>query len=109
VQRNLQQRIAANESVFREVNESIARGRWPGEGTSPVGFRCECARLGCNQVIELTLPEYEEVRAHPRRFVIAAGHELPGAEKVVQTSPGYAVVEKYDEAGELADSADPRS
>ncbi|MBV9309396.1 MAG: hypothetical protein JOZ73_01110, partial [Solirubrobacterales bacterium] len=100
--RDLQRRIAANEAVFRELNEGIARGQWPGEEQESVGFRCECARLGCNTVIELTLPAYQDVRAHSRRFVIAVGHELPGAERVVQSSPGYSVVEKCDEAGELA-------
>jgi hypothetical protein len=106
--RELQRRIAANEAVFREVNEGIARGQWPGEEHERVGFRCECARLGCNSVIELTLPQYEEVRADARRFVIAVGHELPGAEQVVETTSGYTVVEKLDEAGEVAESSDPR-
>lgn len=106
--RDLQRRIAANEAVFRELNEGIARGQWPGEELERVGFRCECARLGCNSVIELTLPEYQGVRANPRRFVIAGGHELPGAERVVETTPGYTVVEKCDEAGDVAESSDPR-
>jgi riboflavin synthase len=52
-----QRRVAANEVRFRGVNEAIERGRWPGEEDKPVGFRCECARLGCNQVIELTVVE----------------------------------------------------
>jgi len=105
--RDLQRRIAANEAVFREVNEGIARGQWPGEQTAPVGFRCECARLGCNRVIELTLPEYQAVRANPRQFVIASRHEFPGAERVVQRASGYSVVEKCDEAGDLAESSAP--
>jgi len=106
--RDLHERIADNEAMFRQVNESIARGQWPGDEGKPVGFRCECARLGCNVVIELTMPEYEAVRANPRRFVIAIGHELPETERIVQTSGGYAVVEKLDEAGAVAESTDPR-
>ena len=65
----------------------------------PVGFRCECARLGCNQLIELTVREYEEVRSHPRWFVVLPGHELPDVETVVATRPGYVIVEKLDQAG----------
>lgn len=106
--RELQHRIAANEAVFREVNEGIARGRWPGEESAVVGFRCECARLGCNQVIQLTLPQYEAVRANSRRFVIAAGHEVPEAERVIESNPGYTVVEKLDDGGALAEETDPR-
>jgi hypothetical protein len=106
--RDLHERIADNEAMFRQVNESIAQGQWPGDEGKPVGFRCECARLGCNAVIELTMPEYEAVRSNPRRFVIAIGHEVPEAERIVQTSGGYMVVEKLDEAGAVAESSDPR-
>jgi hypothetical protein len=103
-----QRRIAANEVLFREVNEAIERGQWPGEEDKPVGFRCECARLGCNQVIELTVREYERVRAHSRRFVVARDHELPDAETIIEAAAGYTVVEKRDQAGTVAEASDPR-
>ncbi len=101
-------RLATNETVFRRVNEGIERGQWPGEERQ-VGFRCECARLGCNSLIELTVAEYEHVRANPRRFVMIADHEVPAIESVVERGERYVVVEKRDEAGELAESTDPRS
>lgn len=103
-----QRRAAANEAVIRDVNEGIERGQWPGEEDKPVGFRCECAQVGCNQLVELTLREYEEIRAHPRHFVVVAGHELPETETVVESRPGYLIVEKRDQAGELAERNDPR-
>lgn len=105
----LQRRLAANEGVFRRVNEGIERGQWPGEEPHRVVFRCECARLGCNSLLELTVIEYEHVRADPRRFVMVADHELPDLESVIERRDGYVVVEKRDEAGELAESTDPRS
>jgi hypothetical protein len=104
----VERRIAANEARFREVNEAISRGQWPGEGDAPAGFRCECAALGCNRLIELTFPEYERVRAHPRRFMVVPGHQRENAEKVVETWPSYLVVEKIGEAGERAEESDPR-
>ena len=73
-------RIGNNESLFRETNEGIERGLWPGEGDQPVPFRCECAWADCAEVVRLTPGEYERVGANPRRFVIVAGHEAPGAE-----------------------------
>jgi hypothetical protein len=105
----LERRLAANEAVFREVNESIERGQWPGEEDERVGFRCECARLGCNQLLQLRLEEYERVRAHPRRFLMIPGHEILEVESVVDQAPGYVVVEKRDEAGAQAEATDPRS
>jgi hypothetical protein len=103
-----QERIAANEAAFREINEGIQRGQWPGEESSLAAFRCECARLGCNQLIELSVTDYERVRSHSRRFVVAIDHESPGAETVVERHDGYLVVEKRDQAGAFADATDPR-
>ena len=101
-------RLATNESVFREINEGIERGQWPGEEDRPVGFRCECARLGCAEVIELSVHEYERVRSDSRRFIVLPGHERLEAEIVVETRPGYLVVEKLGQAGEVATDSDPR-
>jgi hypothetical protein len=106
---DLQRRVAYNEDTFREVNEGIARGLWPGEEDSLTSFRCECARLGCNQMIELKGRDYERIRSHPRRFVVAVGHELPATETVVERGAGYLVVEKRGEAGREAQSLDPRT
>lgn len=103
MEHELQRRIAANEDAFRGVNEGIARGQWPGDEDDPTSFRCECARLGCNEMITLSVREYERVRTHPRRFVVVPGHELPEVESVVETGEGYVVVEKEDVAGEEAE------
>ena len=105
----VQQRLGTNEAVFREINDGIERGQWPGEEDKPVSFRCECARLGCNQLIELTVREYERVRANSRWFIVVPGHEHPELEVVVETQPGYLVVEKADQAGESAEATDPRT
>ena len=101
-------RLGRNEAIFRQINEGIERGQWPGEEDAPVGFRCECARLGCNDVIEVSLRDYEGVREHPRRFIVTPGHERLDVEIVVETRPGYLIVEKLDQAGEEAEATDPR-
>jgi hypothetical protein len=105
----IQGRVARNEALFREVNEAIERGQWPDEEDSPTAFRCECARLECNELVSLTPREYERVRATPRRFLVIAGHEVPELEAVVETGSDYIVVEKRDEAGRLAEARDPRT
>jgi hypothetical protein len=100
-----QERLAINEATFRKVNEGIERGN---DDDRRVGFRCECARLGCNQLIELSRAAYEAVRAHPRRFFLLATHELLEVERVVERHEGYLVVEKVGEAGDIAERTDPR-
>jgi hypothetical protein len=104
-----EQRIARNEDIFREINEGIRRGRWPGEEDSITGFRCECASLGCSDMIPLSFREYERVREHARRFIVAPGHERLDAEVVVEKLSGYLVVQKVGQAGEAAEDSDPRS
>jgi hypothetical protein len=98
-------RIARNEDAFRKVNEAIEQGRQTREGL--VGFVCECGRLGCNEIIELTRPQYEAVRAHPRRFVVRHGHQA-GVEQVVDTHERYLVVAKQGSAGDIAEYGDAR-
>jgi hypothetical protein len=104
----VQERLGANEALFREINEGIERGQWPGEEDSPVSFRCECARLGCNELVELTVRAYERVRSNPRRFIVLPGHEQLDVEVVVERDPEYVVVEKLDQAAVRATLTDPR-
>jgi hypothetical protein len=42
---------------------------------------------------------YADVRAHPGRFVIAAGHGHPGGE--IASHDGYVVIEDHELAAEL--------
>jgi hypothetical protein len=108
VAKPLDERIARNEAIFRDVNEALKRGRWPGD-QGAIPFRCECARLGCSTLIDLTSSEYEHIRAHPKWFVVATGHEAPEGEAVVETHGAHLVVEKLGEAGVVAEATDPRS
>ncbi|MGH2882508.1 MAG: hypothetical protein ACRDPA_07380 [Solirubrobacteraceae bacterium] len=105
----LQQRTARNEAIFREINEGIRRGRWPGEEHSITSFRCECASLGCSDMLALSFHDYEDIRKHPRRFLVATGHERLDVEVVVARQPNYLVVQKTGEAGQVAEAADPRN
>jgi len=102
-------RVARNESIARDVNEAIEHGRGPADVQSKVAFRCECGRLGCNKLVEVTMGEYERVRSHPRQFLIVHGHEQPEFETVVYAGEDFSVVEKQDEAGREAEARDPRS
>jgi hypothetical protein len=101
-------RIAHNETLFREVNERIEAGLWPTERGEPAAFRCECGSLRCNALVELTLPEYERVRAGATHFVLVPGHEIPAIERVVRRDPSYVVVEKVGDAADVAEDTDPR-
>jgi hypothetical protein len=102
VSESFEDRIAHNEALFREINERIEAGASPRPVDDPVAFRCECGRLRCNQLVELTFPEYEAVRADPHRFLLVPGHEITGVELVITSKPNFIVVEKVGEAGRAA-------
>ena len=105
----VQERLAYNEASYRTLNEGIERGHAGDPPDRHVGFRCECARLGCNAIVLLTKAEYEAVRRDGRRFFMLEGHELPEIEDVVERSDNYVVVEKRSHAGETAEAVDPRA
>src|SRR4051812_50219639 len=71
------ERVARNDSTFRHANEQIERAAEP-LGIEPVPFLCECAEERCTEIVRLTLAQYEAVRAEPRWFVNAPGHEQSG-------------------------------
>jgi len=100
------QRIAMNEATFRRVNEGMEAGQGP-DGL--LTFVCECGRLGCNKLIQLTRDEYETLRANSRKFAVVDGHEIPEVEAVVERTERYIVVEKSDQPEtEIVDHTDPR-
>jgi len=100
------ERLARNEATFRLINEAIEIGRVTRDGL--VAFVCECSRLGCNELVELTLREYEQIRADARAFFVLRGHEGP-AEDVVDSRARFLIVVKRGEAGALAERTDPRN
>jgi hypothetical protein len=104
-----QDRIARNEAVYRDVNEAIEAGRADASAEKVRPFMCECGLLECNQLLELTRAEYEAVRAHPTRFFMADGHELPDVEHVVERHERYVIAEKDDLGAKVAEERDPRA
>jgi hypothetical protein len=104
-----QMQAAINQSVFREVNESLEKLNRDFSEVIPVGdFVCECWDTDCTARIGLTITEYKHVRSVPTHFAVRHGHVLPEAEQVVEEHVGYTVVEKFEAAADYAASVDPR-
>jgi hypothetical protein len=76
----------------------------PRNGESADTFICECVRVDCGGVLDLSIGEYARVRSHPRRFVVFPGHEEAAIESTVEVYPSYVVVEKHGEAGRVAET-----
>jgi hypothetical protein len=109
VSTDMEERIGRNEATFRRINEDIERGRDTDDDSTLIGFVCECGKLDCSRLIELTPREYEQVRSDPCRFAIVDGHEVPTVETVLERYARYTVVRKYAGSGRIAVATDPRS
>jgi len=97
---------AANATTLRAINEAIEEGRITADG--PVAFVCECGRVGCDALVELTVEEYEAVRADARRFFVEPGHELPD-DVIDARNARFVVVTKQGLAADAALREDPRA
>jgi hypothetical protein len=104
------ERAARSQSLFRKVNERVEvvnqafnplleQGEWV----------CECADLGCVEQIEMSLAEYQELRADGNAFAVRPGHEVLEVETVLAANERYVVVAKLGAGGELAREIDPRA
>jgi hypothetical protein len=70
-----------------EVLRSFAEGL-----AGPFAFRCECGRARCRELVLVDPADVYDVRANPRRLVLAIGHES-APERVVLEYDRYIVVE----------------
>lgn len=97
---------ARNEVFFREVNERIKDVSTRSGGDDLIVL-CECGRPECLEQLEITLAEYERVRAHDTWFIVARGHVIPEDEQPLKADGDHVVVEKVGQAAEIAEHEQP--
>lgn len=105
------ERIARNDALFRHANEGIGETAAEYEIGGLVPFLCECADVNCTAFVQVSISEYEGVRASPTHFVNLPGHQVAAGDtiRVVDENDRYIVVEKIGVAGRVAADLDPRS
>ncbi len=101
---------AQNEATFREANEHLEKKAAELDyGDERTPYLCECENERCTELIALSRPEYEQVRADPRRFVVVPGHHQPSYDEVIQEQAEFTIIEKTGEEGDFVEARDPRS
>ena len=93
--------LAANEDLFRRINEKVEDVAAQHGGDSHE-FLCECSDPTCSKRVRVTLEDYRRVREDSRRFIVAKGHIVKEIERVVESAKDHAVIEKESEAGRVA-------
>ena len=103
------ERAARNESVFRELNEQLDAAA-TGSSSDVSGFVCECANIACAAVVAVPLGDYQAVRQHPDRFIVAPddSHVDLTVEEIVSREPEYWVVQKTGARRRPRGVLDPR-
>ena len=103
------EQAAKNEATFRSANERRQGKADELElGDARMPFLCECEDEACTEVLLLWRQDYEAIRAHPRRFVVAPGHRN-GDDQLIRDEDAFMVIEKQGQEGELVEQQDPRS
>lgn len=100
------ERIARHDATFRNANERVARAATALTlEDEEIPFICECADVECYEIVRLRLDDYRRVRSNARWFLAAPGHEeaAGGVVEVVETRPGFVIVEKQGFADEMAE------
>lgn len=103
-----ERRLAENQVVFRQYNESVQKGfddlvslaketdqtHMINIDDNPLHFYCECSDENCRKRLQLKPSRYNEIHKRRDRFVIICGHEVASIERVVQREADCCVVQK---------------
>jgi hypothetical protein len=109
------ERLARNESLFREVNERVREvndrvTEVNGDVRSDrIEFLCECGDPRCTESISLSREEYEQLRSDPLLFAVEPGHEIEEVEEVVAVGERFNTVRKLGSGARVARKTDPRA
>jgi hypothetical protein len=89
-----EERMALNEAASREINEEIEQAHHDDPPGRQMRIACECALKSCDEVIEITMAEYQDVRSDARQFAIVPEHFIGDIERIVSENDRFALVAK---------------
>jgi hypothetical protein len=109
---DIERRKAANEAVFRNVNERIEalQHSFAVAEKEPLQMICECDQLDCMERVTIGVDAYELVRSQPDQFIVTPGHVDSSVDEVMGVTSSYLIVRKKEgDAQDVAVETDPRS
>ena len=96
-------RKARNEILLRKLNERIEDHHLRVQ-PAVAAWVCECADESCAKPVEMTIAEYEAVRAEPTHFFVAPSdeHVSTDIEYVVRMDSSYWVIAKMGVGADMS-------
>jgi len=105
-----EERVAKNEAAAREINEKLEAAQAGDEEHKYLRVVCECGRDSCDDMIAITIDEYEGLRSEPTHFAVRRDHVMDDVERIVQETDRFVVVAKREgDAARIAVEEDPRN
>src|SRR5438045_9122592 len=98
---------AQNEATFREANERLENKAAELDfGDERTPYLCECENERCTELLALSRPEYEQVRADPRRFAVVPGHHEPGYDEIIRDEAEFTTIGQVGEGAHFVETGD---
>ena len=102
-------RVARNEARFRALNQQTraavtALSERPPENCT---IMCECAMLDCEQMITMSVADYQRVREVSNHFIVRPDHVIVSAERAIEYHEDWWMVEKIGAGARVAAELDP--
>jgi len=77
-------------SLIKEVNARVRELNSRSEVPGSAGFFCECGRPGCTDILDLSVADYDVLRAKGDGFLVKSGHQAATPELEHGTTLGSA-------------------
>jgi hypothetical protein len=99
-----------NQVRFRDFNEWIkASNERLGNHRPMQEYICECSDGKCRELVLLSTKEYEDIRSHGSRFLVAPNHENPEVDQILSEHERFTLTAKLPGLWEhMAVETDPR-
>ncbi len=91
--------------IGRKINNRINIRRGP-HPTDTMWVVCECASDQCEQLIQVTVDDYRQIREGDSYFLMIDGHESPGFERVIAREGIWLTVQRIGEPKRYVEEMD---
>jgi hypothetical protein len=104
-----EERVARNEATSRRINEKLEAAQ-ADDDHRYLRLVCECGRGACEELVAVSVEEYERVRSDPVQFVVRRDHVMEDVERAIYETDRFVVVAKREGTpAAIAIEEDPRS
>ncbi len=103
-----QYRGTKNQDLGRKINNRIRRHAGPWQGNK-ICVVCECVDCDCEELIQVTVEQYQQIRKDDSVFLVVVGHQSPSVERIVGGEGKWLAIQKTGQGKRYAEELDTPS